>query len=69
MSFNDFLNKNAVIRYKYNNSVYNQKISNITPSNYNGKEAYFAVSENLKNASEISLVINVRNTEYVYKLK
>lgn len=69
ITFNNFVNKNAKIRYKFNNTTYEQKISNITPNNYNTDEVYFAVSEKLKDAKEISLVINVRNTEYVYKLK
>lgn len=69
ISFSDFLEKNVSIRYKYNNNVYNQKISDITPTNYKSGEIYLAVSENLKDATEINLVVNVRNTEYVYKIK
>lgn len=69
ISFSDFLTKNVSLKYKYNNNVYSQKISNITPANYKTDEIYLAVSENLKDATEINLVINVRNTEYVYKIK
>ena len=32
-------------------------------------EIYFSVSESLKDATEIYLLVNVRNTEYVYKIK
>ena len=69
MTFSNFITKNAVIRYKYNNNVYTQKINDITPASIKNNEIYLAVSENLKDASEISVVVNVRNTEYVYKIK
>ena len=72
MTFSNFITKNAIIRYKYNNNTYTQKINDITPlsiKNQKNDEIYLAVSENLKDASEISIVVNVRNTEYVYKIK
>ena len=72
MTFSNFITKNSVIRYKYNNNTYTQKINDITPlsiKNQKNDEIYLAVSENLKDASEISIVVNVRNTEYVYKIK
>lgn len=69
ISFSDFISRNAIIRYKYNNTTYEQKINDITPNNYKTNEVYFAVSEKLKDAKEIALVVNVRKTEYVYKLK
>lgn len=68
-SFTDFINKNAIITYKYNGNTYNQKISDITPKNYKENEIYLAVSENLRDATEINLVVKVRNTEYIYKIK
>lgn len=68
ISFADFMNKYAKIRYKYNNCTYTQEINNITPANTKN-EVYLSTTESLKDAKEISLVINVRNTEYVYKLK
>ena len=46
-----------------------QNIKNITPKGYKSNEVYFAVSEILKDATEIYLVVNTRNTEYMYKIK
>lgn len=68
ISFSDFMNKYVTIRYKYNNCTYTQEINNITPTNTKN-EVYLSTTESLKDASQIDLVINVRNTEYVYKLK
>lgn len=68
ISFNDFINKYVKIKYKYNNCTYTQEINNITPVNIKN-EIYLSTTESLKDASEISLVINVRDKEYVYKLK
>lgn len=68
ITFNDFITKYAIIKYKYNNCTYTQKINNIIPENTKN-EVYLSTSESLKDASEIDLIINIRNTEYVYKLK
>lgn len=68
ISFSEFIDNYVTIKYKYNNCNYTQKINNITP--YSSKnEIYFAVTESMKDASEINLIVNVRNTEYVYKIK
>lgn len=69
ISFSNFIDKYMYIKYKYNSNNYIQKMTNITPSNYKTDEIYLAVSENLKDATEINLVVRVRNTEYVYKIK
>ena len=69
VSFSKFINDFVSIKYKYNGNMFVQNIKNITPNGYNGKEVYFAVSETLKDATEIYLVINTRNTEYMYKIK
>lgn len=66
INFSEFIDKYVSIKYKYNNCTYTQKI-NILMSSKN--KIYLAVSESLKDSSEISFVVNIRNTEYVYKLK
>ena len=69
ISFPDFIKDFVTIKYKYNGNMFVQKINNITPKGYKTNEMYLAVSENLKDATEIYLVINTRNTEYIYKIK
>jgi len=66
IKFEDFINKYVTINYKYNNCTYTQKINIMT---YNKNKIYFAVTESMKDASEINFIVNIRNTEYVYKLK
>ena len=68
-SFYDFISENVVINYRYDNIVYSEKLSNLTPKNSDLNQIYLAVSENIKDASEISLVFNTRNIKYVYKIK
>lgn len=67
ISFNDFIENYVFITYKYNGLVYNRKIELIDSSNTG--VVYFNVNEDMKDATEISLVIDSRNTKYVYKLK
>lgn len=65
----NIISKYGIIRYKVNNIVYYQEISNISPKNYNSNELYLAVSEEMKNATDIELAFNFRNIEYIYKIK
>jgi hypothetical protein len=69
VSFPDFINDFVSIKYRYNGNMFVQNIKNITPKGYKSNEVYFAVSEILKDATEIYLVVNTRNTEYMYKIK
>lgn len=69
VSFSDFINDFVSIKYRYNGNMFVQNIKNITPKGYKSNEVYFAVSEILKDATEIYLVVNTRNTEYMYKIK
>lgn len=66
IEFEDFINKYVSIQYNYNECTYTQKINILT---YNKNKIYFAVTESMKDASEINFIVNIRNTEYVYKLK
>lgn len=66
ISFANFINNYVTIKYKYNNCYYKEKINVLL---YGENKIYFAVTESMKDSSEINMIINVRNTEYVYKIK
>ena len=66
ISFENFVNDYVIVKYKYNNCYYTEKINVLA---YRENKIYFAVTESMKDASEINMIINVRNTEYVYKIK
>lgn len=65
----EFLNTYSKIKYTIDDKTYTENIKDITPSNYNKNELYLAVSENIKDAESINLVIRLRTVEYVYKIK
>ena len=65
----DFLKNYGKIRYTLNNKNYELSIEDITPKGYNSNDIYIAVKEEFSEASNIYLVFNSRNAEYVYKLK
>ena len=67
--FNNFINKYATIVYTYNNKEYTLSISNITPTTYKENDVFISVDETIKNATNIKLVFNIRNIEYVYIIK
>lgn len=69
ITFKDFIDKYIYISYKYKGNIYKKKINNITPSYYKDKSMFISVSENMKDVTEISLVVQTRNSEYIYKLK
>lgn len=68
ININEFLKNYAAIRYTLNSKTYNLKIDNLTPSNISDK-LYLAVNEDIKDADEIYLIVKLRNTECLYKLK
>jgi hypothetical protein len=57
------------IHYVVNNKSYDIELINKTPSNYNGKDLYYQVPSNLKDAALVNLIFHIRNKEFVYKLK
>lgn len=67
--FSEFLEKYGVLRYVINDLEYNYKIVDITPKTYFSNDIFLAVNENIKDATSIDLVFNIRNVQYVYKIK
>ena len=67
-TFKDFLNAYVNVKYVIKGRAYKKSIDNITISNDDNK-VYLWVNEDIKNAEEIYLVINLRNAECNYKLK
>ena len=66
----DFLNEYTTIRYTLNEKTYTEKLTNMTPKDYNEKnKLYIAVKENIKDADSIELVVKLRSVNYIYKLK
>lgn len=67
--FNEFLNKYATISYVYKEITHNEKIENITPTNYNLNDVYLAVNEEIKDATNIYIEFSIRNISYKIILK
>lgn len=63
------LKQNSSIRCVINGVNYSENIIDITPNNYNDNILYLGVSEDMKDASSIELVIKTREIEYIYKIK
>lgn len=67
--FISFLNHYGSIRFKYNGQYLENKILDVTPSDYPSKDYFLIVSAKVEKASEIQLVLNMRNHKYIYQLK
>lgn len=68
----DFINKYGSLIYTIDNQTKKQNISfvQVKPSKTNLKGTYYIeVLDEVKNATNISLEFNLRNSKYVYKLK
>jgi hypothetical protein len=57
------------VNYKLNGKTYDATLIDKTPNDYIGKDLYYQVPASIKNATAIDLVIRIRNTEVIYKLK
>lgn len=67
--FNDFLKTYGIIKYIYNDKVYSNEISIITPTNYPTNNVFIAVDERVKDATKCSIVFNIRNKIYEIVIK
>ena len=67
--FNDFLKTYGIIKYTYNDKVYSNEISIITPTNYPTNNVFIAVDERVKDATKCSIVFNIRNKIYEIVIK
>lgn len=65
----DVIQSYGFLRYNYGGKTYNAELINKTPGNYKGKDLYYQVSDNVKKATKVDLVIRIRDKEYIYKLK
>lgn len=68
----DFIEYYGKIKYVVNNEekVMNTKIREVIPSKSNKKGVYyFEIYDDIKDATQISLILKIRNTEYEYVLK
>lgn len=68
-SFSNLLVKNATLNYKIAKEENSIKLTSPIDVKYKGDTAYLLVKSSVIYASEISLSINVRTDNYVYKLK
>ncbi len=64
-----FVNTFAKIRYNIEGKNYQTTIKNITPSDIIGNELFIEVSRDLIRAEKIEFLFNLRNKEYIYRLK
>lgn len=69
MKISEFLSTYSKIKYTVGDKTYTENIKDITPNNYDKKELYLAVSETIKDADSVNLVIKLRTNEYIYKIK
>ena len=61
----------ASLEYQLNNKKYtltNNYIKNVTPSNYPNKVVFLEIDNNIKNATNLVLKFNIRNTEFKYEI-
>ena len=68
----DFVEKYATIKYKVNGVAKEMKtkVKEVEPSKATQKGVYyFEVYKDIKDASEISVIFNIRNKKYEYKIK
>lgn len=59
----------GTLHYTLQDKKYIAPIRNITPSDNTGNLTYYEVSNKIKDASKIDLVLNLRNKEYIYNIK
>lgn len=65
----ELISKYATLIYTYNNKEYKIDIVDITPSGNSEKSIFLSVDENMKEATNIKFIFNVRNMEYTYIIK
>lgn len=68
----DFIENYATIKYKVNGTEKEMKtkVKEVVPTKATKKGVYyFEVYEEIKNATEISIMLNIRNKTYEYKIK
>ena len=61
----------ASLNYKLKDKTYNltsNYIKNVTPSNYPNKVVFLEIDDNIKNATNLVLNFNIRNTEFKYEI-
>ncbi len=61
----------ASLEYQLNNKKYtltNNYIKNVTPNNYPNKVVFLEIDNNIKNATNLVLKFNIRNTEFKYEI-
>lgn len=68
-NFSDFINMYATLIYEQNGNEIKGKTINITPKNYVDNSIFLSVDENIKDATSIKIILNVRNIKYIYTLK
>lgn len=68
-SFQDILDRFGKITYVKDKKTYTAYYRAVTPTNYIGNDAYLSVNSDIKDATNINLIITVRNKTYTYNLK
>lgn len=66
----DFIETYGKVKYKVNNKEKEMRVKEIHPTkSYKDGVYYFEVYEDIKNATNISIILNIRNKKYEYILK
>lgn len=59
----------GTLRFNINNKTYEAPLINKTPSDYIGEDIFLEVPSQAKMADNFDLILNIRNKQYIYKLK
>lgn len=65
----ELLSKYGKLKYVYNNRTYTTNIEELSAPSYGENKFLIPVSENVKDASSIELLFELRNNTYTYKIK
>lgn len=68
-TFKDLLTRFGTITYTLDGKSYNLSYLNVTPKGYKGNDVYLSVDKKIMNATNIELVMTIRNKKYTHVLK
>jgi hypothetical protein len=68
-TFKDLFNRFGSINYTLDGKSYSLNYSDVTPKGYTGNDMYLSVDKKITNASNIELIMTIRNKKYTHILK